>query len=413
MSQVMLKRLQTDYDQALGKSEEIRKKYNGVKDNLTAQEEQEWDGYLGEAEGIQTQITRLEKQIALEKFGNEPQNGGMRHGGKETDAKGDAEGEARVKAFRKYLKGGSRALTDVEIKAFQADDPAGGGYLLAPQEFVTELLMNVKDQVFIRALATSMMMDKAESLGVPSLDTDLNDADWTNELDTGTTDVVTFGKRELKPNPCAKEVKISNKLLRQAAIDPAALVRDRLSYKFAVTEEKAFLTGSGAGQPLGVFTPDANGISVNRDTACAGSTAVVGDDFINAKHDLKPQYWNKAQWVLHRDLLKMTRKLKDSTNNYIWSPGLGPGAGFTGGNPNTICDLPYNVDEYAPNTFTTGKYVAILGDFSFYWIVDALELQVQVVDQLYARSNQTAFIARKETDGQPVLEEAFRRLKLA
>ena len=30
-----------------------------------------------------------------------------------------------------------------------------------------------------------------------------------------------------------------------------------------------------------------------------------------------------------------------------------------------------------PNTFTTGKYVGIIGDFSKYWIVDSLTLRVQ------------------------------------
>ncbi len=32
----------------------------------------------------------------------------------------------------------------------------------------------------------------------------------------------------------------------------------------------------------------------------------------------------------------------------------------------------------APNTFTTGKYVGIIGDFSRYEIVDALDMTVEV-----------------------------------
>ena len=52
-----------------------------------------------------------------------------------------------------------------------------------------------------------------------------------------------------------------------------------------------------------------------------------------------------------------------------------------------------------------------VGDFSYYHIVDALNMQVQRLTELYAESNQTGYIGRAEVDGMPVLEEAFARLK--
>jgi HK97 family phage major capsid protein len=69
--------------------------------------------------------------------------------------------------------------------------------------------------------------------------------------------------------------------------------------------------------------------------------------------------------------------------------------------------------EWAPNTFTTGQCVGLLGDFSHYWIADALSMQIQRLNELYAETNQVGFIGRLETDGAPVLEEAFVRVKLA
>ena len=70
----------------------------------------------------------------------------------------------------------------------------------------------------------------------------------------------------------------------------------------------------------------------------------------------------------------------------------------------TILEMPFEESEYVPNTFTTGNYVGILGDWSFYWIADALNMNVQVLTELYAETNQNGYIARKETDGMPVLE---------
>ena len=49
---------------------------------------------------------------------------------------------------------------------------------------------------------------------------------------------------------------------------------------------------------------------------------------------------------------------------------------------------------------------------SYYWIADSMDLQIQVLKELYAEANQTGYIARQETDGMPALAEAFARIKL-
>ena len=116
---------------------------------------------------------------------------------------------------------------------------------------------------------------------------------------------------------------------------------------------------------------------------------------------------------MHRDTIARIRKLKDGSGNYLWSPGLGPGGGITQGLPPTIADVPYLVSEYAPNTYTTGLYVAIIGDFSYYYIAETGRYELQVLAELYASTDQIGYIGRTYVDGQPVLAEAFQRLKLA
>lgn len=304
----------------------------------------------------------------------------------------------------------------IERKDLQANIDPAGGYLLAPQQMVMNFIQFVDDMVFIRQAATKFQVATAESLGAAALDSDLEDANWTSELATGSSSTVQpFGKRELKPNPLAKNIKISKKLLRQNVIDAERVVAQRLAYKFGITEEKAFLTGTGANQPLGVYIASALGISTGRDVTAASATAIAADDVLEVKHTLKAAYWDRPTtfWLLHRTILKTIRKLKDTTNNYLWSPGLGPGGGITGGLPPTLVDVPYKISEYAPNTITTGLYTMIIGDFSFYWIADALDFELQVLTELYAATNQNGYIARQEVDGMPVLEEAFVRLKQA
>jgi HK97 family phage major capsid protein len=172
--------------------------------------------------------------------------------------------------------------------------------------------------------------------------------------------------------------------------------------------ENAYLNGDGNQKPLGIFTASNDGVPVAQDVSTDNTgTAITADGLIEAKHAMKPGYWPGARWCFHRTAIKQIRKIKDGDGQYIWSPGL---AG--NGMANTILDLPYDVSEYVPSTFTTGLYVGALCNWQFYWIVDTLDMTVQFLDQLYAETNQNGYIARMEGDGKPVLAEAFVRVKL-
>lgn len=328
--------------------------------------------------------------------------------GSEKRLAGMATPEAR-KLFAGWLRDGGNGD---ELRNLQMDLDTAGGFLVTPQQFAAELIAIVDDYVFIRKLATVITMTSATTLGVPSRDVDIADSDWTSELNTGNEDtVLAFGKRELQPHPLAKRIRVSNKLLRAGALDVETIVKDRLAYKFAITQEKAFLVGDGVQKPLGLFTASAgNGISTARDIQTGLSTGFTADGLINAKYFLKPNYWDDARWIFHRFAIQRIRQLKDTNGQYLWNPGGIGQASLETGVPDLILGLPYDVSEYCPSTFTTGLYVGILGDFSFYWIVDALTMQLQRLVELYAVSNQTGYIARAELDGAPVLEEPFVRL---
>lgn len=384
--------------------------------DFSAEEQKQWDALMARADELKKQAERdqglaaLEAELAAGQGSRAGRQDGDGRGGDGAPA-GDAErakAEARA-GFGKFLRGGLAATSEVERRALQADSNEAGGYVVPPQEFVASLIQAVDDLVFMRPLATKRTVVRAASLGVPSLDADPADSDWTSELGTGSEDTaMDFGKRELTPHPLAKRLKVSNKLLRAAGIDVEGLVRERLAYKIAIPEEKAFLSGSGSGRPLGVFTASANGISTARDVSTGNTTtSVQTDGLLEAKYSLKANYWGQARWLFHRDGVKQIAKLKDGNGQYLWQPGV------QAGQPDRLLSFPVMMSEYAPNTFTTGLYVGLLGDFRQYWIVDSLSPTVQRLNELYAETNQAGFIIRAEVDGAPALEEAFARVKLA
>lgn len=307
-----------------------------------------------------------------------------------------------------FLSGDMRGLGADEVRALQQDLQASGGYLVPPLQFVQGLIAAVENLVYMRQWATKNDVVGADSLGVVSLDADPSDPTWVAELNFGTEDsTMAFGRRELHPHPLAKYIKVSKKLIRTSP-NVEAVVRQRLAYKFAVAEENAFLNGTGVNSPLGVFTASAHGISTGRDMSTGNTTtSITFDGLLEAKYYLKQQYWPRARWLFHRDGIKQIAKLKDDDNRYIWAESTRVGE------PDRLLGMPVFASEYVPNTFTSGLYVGILGDFSFYYIADALTMEFEVLRELYAATNQLAIVARKETDGMPVLEEAFVRVKLA
>lgn len=308
-------------------------------------------------------------------------------------------------SFNKYLGGGNAEQLGLQV----ASDPKGG--YIAPTTWVAELIKFLDDLVFIRQLATVIPMPGAVSIGAPSWDTDPGDADWTAEVpaaDISEDDTATMGRRELVPHLLTKLVKMSMKLLRSnTLISPDTLLAQRLAYKFGITEEKAFMTGAGNQRPLGVYTASAQGISTGRDVSAASTMTFTADELINTLFSLKAAYQARSTWLIHRDVVKTVRKLKDGNGQYLWVPGI------VGTDNDRILGRPYVMSEYAPNTFTTGLYMACVGDFSFYWIADSWAMEVQRLNELFSLRNQVGMLGRKETDGMPVLEEAFARLKLA
>lgn len=395
------------------------------KRELSAEEQQNWDAAMDEEARLQQQIDREERTARAEdtvrQFASAAQEDRRSDGaqayrfvarslqGLNDGAQESPEWRSLAATMRpEYRRQWGNHLFRGEQRALQVDLDTAGGFLVTPMQVVDMLIKAIDDQVFIRGLATVMAVPTADSLGVPTLDNDPADADWTSELATGNEDSsMNFGRRELHPHPLAKRIKISRTLLRKVP-SSEMLVMNRLAYKFGITEEKAYLTGTGAQQPLGVFVASTHGISTSRDMSTDNTAAAItAAGLINAKYNLKAAYWPRARWVFHRDAVKQIVKLTDGEGQYLWLPSL------RDGEPDRLLGVPMSVSEYAPNTFTASQYVGIIGDFSNYWIADSLAFEMQRLVELYAATNQVALIGRLESDGMPVLEEAFTRVKLA
>jgi len=323
------------------------------------------------------------------------------------EEKKDKDVEVR-EAFVNYLRTGSDQAMR-EYRDLQLDNPTQAGYLVPQQQFVNELIKELDNQFVIRGLCKILPPLKgSHSLGYPKRNARANTAVFGTELQAPTKDTaLAFGLREFRTNPAIGEIVLSKTLMRNLP-GIENLVRQELAYNFGELLEQKYIDGDGNGCPLGLFTPHADGISVARDVSAGNTTGEVKyDNLLNCKYALKPQYQNNLKFLFHRDIVKQIIKLKDGDGNYIYQPNVQIGG------VDRLFGIEVIMSEYAPNVATTGKYVGLLGDFTGYWILDSLNLEIIALNELYARQNQCSIICRLETDGAPVIEEKFIRIKLA
>jgi len=313
--------------------------------------------------------------------------------------------------IKHILTGKDTGLSDWQSLGLTVGTNPKGGYLV-PMTFLSKIIRFLDQRVFMRELATVISGVSSSGLGVPTHEADPGDADWTTEIlssDASEDDTMSFGKREMTPQDLMKVIYVSRRLLdgTGSVIDIEDFVAERLGYKFAVTEEKAGMTGAGVTGWLGIFVASADGITTAQDIRSATATTFDGDDIIEMADDLDDQYKANSTWVFGKAFLKRCRKLKTSgSGEYIWESPFAD-------NPATVAGRPYKISSYAPSTYTANQYVAVLGDFKAgYWIADGMDMTVERDDSIRRLKKQAVIVGEKSSDGAPVLAEAFRRLQM-
>jgi HK97 family phage major capsid protein len=329
-------------------------------------------------------------------------------------------------SFDRYLKTGKPSVglhiaSDSQdgvnrSMALQSDNLEQAGYLVASEQFAAEVLRAVDDVLFVRRWARVHTVVEATSLGIRARTSRASTFGWSSELTVSAEDEsLKYGKRSLHPHHLTGSIKVSRDLLRRSVISAEGEVRTELVRDGGEKMEDAYLMGTGSQQPLGVFTASANGISTGRDIVTGSTSTFTTDGLLNARYGLKAQYRQgqrgPVRWLFHRNAINKIALLKDNTNQPIFRVGMGR-AQDTGMPEDELLGFPVDESERAPNTFTDGQYIGMLCNWRYYEIADALDMEIQVLYELNARTNQVEYIARMKTDGMPTLEEAFVRLKL-
>lgn len=327
---------------------------------------------------------------------------------------GDADPQAKtaqeyMAAFNRAMRrqAGDRDPADMQIikdrsAALVKGDDASAGYLLAPPEMQKEIIKNIIEMTPIRALATVRTIG-GSSLKMPKK-TGNGSASRVGEVAPRTnTGDPTYGMLEFVAPEMFARIEVSQQMLEDSDYDLMAELREDAAEQFSVKEGMESISGTGgSAQMEGILTNTEIGFTVS-----GNASALTADGLMTLFHDLKTGHARSAMWGLNRNTLGQVRKLKDTTNQYLWAPGIANGV------PNSILGAAYAEMADLPNV-AANAFPIVFADFKkLYVIVDRVNVSLQADYTTGADSGLVVFRARRRVGGGVRQAEAGRKMKIS
>lgn len=304
--------------------------------------------------------------------------------------------DAEIRAF---LRGETRSYelalpNAVERRVLQV---TGGTTVPLPTSFIGQLYKFLVDTSSIRQANPSVFTTgSGENLVVPR-STAEGQAVWTAEGAALTASDPTISTVTLGAYKVGKIIQISSELLADEGFDVVGFLAESAGRNIGIAVDTAYVLGTGTTQPTGFvgaatvgFTA-ANGVGslVGLPT---GGVATGADVLIELYHSVIPQYRARGSFIMNDSTIKVVRKLKDSTGQYIWQPAL------VAGQPDTVLGRPVYADPNMAAIGTSTKPIAF-GDFGGYFIRDVSPIRFERSDDFAFSTDLISFRALYRTDG--------------
>lgn len=236
---------------------------------------------------------------------------------------------------------------------------SAAGANTVPTSFYERLVQHmIEVSAVMQAGATVLNTNSGEVIQVPKTTSHSTAAIVTEGNAIAASDPA-FGQISLGAYKYGTLIQVSRELLEDTGVD----LEGYLSMQAGRALGNAFgahaITGTGTNQPRGIVTDASLGVT--------GAASVVGafnsDNLIDLFYSVIAPYRSSssAKWIMRDSSVAVARKLKDTTGQYIWQPGL------TADAPDTILGKQVLTDPNVAGTALSAKSV-LFGDFSQFFI---------------------------------------------
>ena len=366
------------------------------KRSMTGEEERQWEENNAEMSKLDERITAILKG---EQRAKDAEDAMSRLAGKPVDknAPGAAPEIDYAAEFRKLAQSVPGTGFNVQLPRGVEQRTLLDSNVPLPTSFVGQLYRVLVDTSTIRQANPSVFTTSSgENLVVPRATAYAN-ALWTAEGGTLTASDPTLSSVTLGAYKVGTIIQVSYELLHDEGFDVAGFIASEAGMMLGVTVDTAYVAGTGTTQPTGfnaaatVALTAATGTGSTTGLPTSGS--VIGADvLIELYHSIVPQYRPRASYIMHDSTVKVVRKLKDSTGQYLWQPAL------VAGQPDTILGRPVYPDPHMPQIGVSTVPIAF-GDFRGYFIRDVTPLRFERSDEFAFGTDLVSFRALYRTDG--------------
>ena len=274
-----------------------------------------------------------------------------------------AQTEQELRSFLLGEQGSPRAITirpegRVDFRTLSKLTAAAGANTV-PTSFYDQLVAHmIETSAMLRAGVTVLNTNSGETIQIPKTTAHSSGAIVTEGSPIAASDPA-FGQQSLGSYKYGVLVQVSRELVDDTAVDLIGYLSMETGRALGNAFGAHLVTGTGTGQPRGVVT-DAT-LGVTGGTGVGG--AFTGDNLIDLYYSVIAPYRNSsaANWLMKDSTVATARKIKDTTGQYIWQPGLVAGA------PDSILGKNVLTDPNVASVATSAKSV-LFGDFSQYFV---------------------------------------------
>ena len=355
------------------------------KRELSAEEEQSYARMTEDLNTLRAQADKLTEDAASAKAAEESLRA---LASQRQERTGNVEGKDELRSF---LKGETREFVARPTAEEQRDLTKGSataGGNTVPTSFYGQLWAHLIETANIVNYATVIRTDSGETLEIPTT-TAHSSAALIAEGGTLTESDPAFAKRSLGAYKYALSIQVANELVKDTGVDLEGYLAMQAGRAVGNAMGTHLITGTGSSQPTGIMTSTTLGVT--------GSASVSGafsaDNLIDLYYSVIAPYRNSrsAAWLAKDSTLATARKLKDTTNQYLWAPGLA-GAG------DTILGKPVVTDPNVAAVALSAKSLAF-GDLSAYHVRLAGGIRFERSDDFAFQSDLVTFRCIVRGDG--------------
>jgi HK97 family phage major capsid protein len=323
--------------------------------------------------------------------------------------------EERAQAFDRYLRNPMDRGLQAEFRAQSVGTDSAGGFTV-PEVFRQKLVDRLVNFGGLANEVEVITTTGGEDMRWPTLDDTANRgviaaenaAPGSSGADMVFGEITLGAFKYVAPGASNLPLRVSVELLQDSAFDIQSLVARKLGERIARLQAEHWVTGNGTTEPFGIDT------SSGPSQVFAGATPTK-NDFIDALHDVDPDYRGNAVWAFDDPTLALVEKLEDTTGRPLLQPYAASGIDGNISQGRMLLGHRVVIDQAFPS-YTDGvaQVFGVFGDLREGYVIRRVR-DVQLIVDPYTRMNegQVQYSVWARADGNVQNPNAFTTLENA